>query len=139
MVELDTFRFPLSMDKLPQLLPYLHRLYNVVATIYRYCYNQTKLSGDMPSACSLEIRVINAHPVHNTLFQSLIPSNIISQKYITHGLSSVECQNISNKIQPNSTNQGQSTYELSVPSRSLNILFKYIGKVYRSVCITKSI
>ncbi|KAG1561764.1 hypothetical protein G6F49_001500 [Rhizopus delemar] len=45
MVELDHFRLPLSMDELPQLIPYLHRLYNVVATIYSCCYKQKKLNG----------------------------------------------------------------------------------------------
>ncbi|KAI8878570.1 hypothetical protein K501DRAFT_304696 [Backusella circina FSU 941] len=60
MVELDHFRLPLSMDELPQLIPYLHRLYNVVATTYSCCYKQKKLNGDMPSGSSLEPRVIKA-------------------------------------------------------------------------------
>lgn len=60
MVELDHFRLPLSMDELLQLIAYLHRLYNVVATIYSCCYKQKKLNGDMPSDSSLEPRVLKA-------------------------------------------------------------------------------
>ncbi|KAG1454699.1 hypothetical protein G6F55_007468 [Rhizopus delemar] len=37
-VELDSIRLPLSLDELPQMIPYLDRLYNVVGTIYRCCY-----------------------------------------------------------------------------------------------------
>ncbi|ORE11249.1 hypothetical protein BCV72DRAFT_189777, partial [Rhizopus microsporus var. microsporus] len=38
MAELDYFCLPLSMDKLPQLILYLHQLYNVIVTIYSCCY-----------------------------------------------------------------------------------------------------
>ncbi|KAG1627874.1 hypothetical protein G6F45_007332 [Rhizopus arrhizus] len=37
-VELDSIRLPLSLDELPQMIPYLDRLYNVMDTIYRCCY-----------------------------------------------------------------------------------------------------
>ncbi|KAG1052839.1 hypothetical protein G6F43_005042 [Rhizopus delemar] len=37
-VELDSIRLPLSLDELPQMIPYLDHLYNVVGTIYRCCY-----------------------------------------------------------------------------------------------------
>ncbi|GAA5804506.1 hypothetical protein HPULCUR_010004 [Helicostylum pulchrum] len=36
--ELDSIRLPLSLDELPQLIPYLDRLYNVVEAIHRLCY-----------------------------------------------------------------------------------------------------
>ncbi|KAG1085988.1 hypothetical protein G6F42_021172 [Rhizopus arrhizus] len=37
-LELDCIRFPLSLDELPQLVPYLGRSYNVVEVIHRLCY-----------------------------------------------------------------------------------------------------
>lgn len=33
-LELDCIRFPLSLDELPQLVPYLDRLYNVIQAIH---------------------------------------------------------------------------------------------------------
>lgn len=36
--ELDSIRLPLSLDELPQTLPYLGRLYNVVEAVHRCCY-----------------------------------------------------------------------------------------------------
>lgn len=36
--ELDCIRFPLSLDELPQLVPYLDRLYHVVDVIHKLCY-----------------------------------------------------------------------------------------------------
>ncbi|KAL7325456.1 hypothetical protein PS15p_207932 [Mucor circinelloides] len=67
MVELDHFRLPLSMDELPQLIPYLHRLYNVVEVIYSCCYQQEKLKhGDVPSGSSLGLRVIQAITVKSS-------------------------------------------------------------------------
>ncbi|CAO0800310.1 unnamed protein product [Mucor circinelloides] len=67
MVELDHFRLPLSMDELPQLIPYLHRLYNVVEVIYICCYQQEKLKhDDVPSGSALEPRVIHALAVKSS-------------------------------------------------------------------------
>ncbi|CEG75829.1 hypothetical protein RMATCC62417_10809 [Rhizopus microsporus] len=46
-IELDSIRLPLSLNELPQIIPYLDRLCNVVDTIYRCCYENN--TGDVPN------------------------------------------------------------------------------------------
>ncbi|KAI9364764.1 hypothetical protein BD770DRAFT_461180 [Pilaira anomala] len=43
MVELDTLHLPLSLKELPQIVPYLNRLYNVTEAIFNCCYNESNL------------------------------------------------------------------------------------------------
>lgn len=66
-VELDHFRLPLSMDELPQRIPYLHRLYNAVEVIYSCCYQKEKLKhDDVPSGSALAPRVVHALAVKSS-------------------------------------------------------------------------
>ncbi|KAI7879855.1 uncharacterized protein EV154DRAFT_606349 [Mucor mucedo] len=60
MVELDTIRLPLSLDELPQFVPYLDRLYNVMEAIFNCCYNESNVSENCDFGVSLEPRVIKA-------------------------------------------------------------------------------
>ena len=60
MVELDTIRLPLSLDELPQFVPYLDRLYNVMKAIFNCCYNESNVCENCDFGVSLEPRVIKA-------------------------------------------------------------------------------
>lgn len=44
MTELNTLRLPISLDELPQLVPYFDRLYNILETIYNNCYSKDNIS-----------------------------------------------------------------------------------------------
>lgn len=44
MTELNSLRLPISLDELPQLVPYFDRLYNIVETIYNNCYSKDNMS-----------------------------------------------------------------------------------------------
>ncbi|KAL4207760.1 hypothetical protein CU097_007428 [Rhizopus azygosporus] len=59
-VELDSFRLPLSLDELPQMIPYLDRLYNVVDTIYRCCYENNTVDVLSEFGYCLEPKVVKA-------------------------------------------------------------------------------
>ncbi|KAI9476531.1 MAG: hypothetical protein EXX96DRAFT_596547 [Benjaminiella poitrasii] len=43
MTELNSLRLPISLDELPQLVPYFDRLYNIVETIYNNCYSKDNM------------------------------------------------------------------------------------------------
>lgn len=58
--ELDNIRFPLSLDELPQFIPYLDCLYNVVNTIHRCCYTNATVNISSAFNSILELKVINA-------------------------------------------------------------------------------
>lgn len=45
MTELHSLRLPVSLDELPQLVPYFDRLYNIVETIYKNCYSKDNMSS----------------------------------------------------------------------------------------------
>lgn len=45
MTELNNLRLPISLDELPQLVPYFDRLYNIVETIYYNCYSKDNMSA----------------------------------------------------------------------------------------------
>ncbi|KAG0735202.1 hypothetical protein G6F35_008151 [Rhizopus arrhizus] len=59
-IELDSIRLPLSLDELPQMIPYLDRLYNVVDTIYRCCYENNTADVLSEFGNCLEPKVIKA-------------------------------------------------------------------------------
>ncbi|KAG2216281.1 hypothetical protein INT45_003912 [Circinella minor] len=58
--ELDCVRLPLSLDELPQLVPYLGRLYNVVKVIHRLCYTSNAIKVNNSFGSTLEPKVIKA-------------------------------------------------------------------------------
>ncbi|CAO3638451.1 unnamed protein product [Mucor hiemalis] len=60
MTELDSFRVPMSHDELPQLVPYMQRLYNVVNTIYVNCYTKETTSSAKFASNTLEPKVLKA-------------------------------------------------------------------------------
>lgn len=61
MIELDSFRVPISHDELPQLVPYMQRLYNVVDTIYANCYyTKENTSSAKFASNTLEPKVLKA-------------------------------------------------------------------------------
>ena len=65
MIELDSFRIPMSLDELPQLVPYFERLYNVVKTIYINCYTKENMSTRVAKATNdindtLEPKILKA-------------------------------------------------------------------------------
>ncbi|KAL0092232.1 hypothetical protein J3Q64DRAFT_1633943, partial [Phycomyces blakesleeanus] len=59
---LDHIRLPLSLDELPQRIPFLDRLYNVVEIIFkRYYTKSNKRKGHLHNfGNSLESRVLKA-------------------------------------------------------------------------------
>ncbi|RCH78146.1 hypothetical protein CU098_004963 [Rhizopus stolonifer] len=59
-LELDCIRFPLSLDELPQLVPYLDRLYNVVEVIHRLCYTSNTFIIGNSFKPALDAKVIKA-------------------------------------------------------------------------------
>ncbi|EIE79275.1 hypothetical protein RO3G_03980 [Rhizopus delemar RA 99-880] len=69
-VELDSIRLPLSLDELPQMIPYLDRLYNVVGTIYRCCYENNTADVLSEFVYYLEPKVLQGQEytkIHQTL------------------------------------------------------------------------
>ncbi|KAI7895762.1 uncharacterized protein EV154DRAFT_412738 [Mucor mucedo] len=58
--ELDSIRLPLSLDELPQLIPYLGRLYNVVEVVHRLCYTTESCNISPNFGYTLEPKVIKA-------------------------------------------------------------------------------
>lgn len=50
MVELDAFRVPMSLDELPQFVPFSERLYNVAKAIYTNCYTKQNKSTSAAKA-----------------------------------------------------------------------------------------
>lgn len=59
-LELDFIRFPLSLDELPQLVPYLDRLYNVVEVIHHLCYANNTFTISNSFKPALDAKVIKA-------------------------------------------------------------------------------
>jgi len=59
-LELDCIRFPLSLDELPQLVPYLGRSYNVVEVIHRLCYTSNAFIINNSFKPALDAKVIKA-------------------------------------------------------------------------------
>ncbi|CEI86111.1 hypothetical protein RMCBS344292_00556 [Rhizopus microsporus] len=59
-LELDCIRFPLSLDELPQLVPYLDRLYNVVEVIHHLCYTSNTFTISNSFKPALDAKVIKA-------------------------------------------------------------------------------
>ncbi|KAI9476345.1 MAG: hypothetical protein EXX96DRAFT_596465 [Benjaminiella poitrasii] len=59
-LELDCIRFPLSLDKLPQLVPYLNRLYNVVEVIHHLCYTSNIFTISNSFKPALDAKIIKA-------------------------------------------------------------------------------
>lgn len=59
-LELDCIRFPLSLDELPQLVPYLDRLYSVVEVIHRLCYTSNTFTISNSFKPALDAKVIKA-------------------------------------------------------------------------------
>lgn len=59
-VELDSIRVPLSLDELPQMIPYLDCLYNVVDIIYRCCYENNTVDMLSEFGYCLEPNIIKA-------------------------------------------------------------------------------
>ncbi|KAI7889083.1 uncharacterized protein EV154DRAFT_553364 [Mucor mucedo] len=58
--ELDCIRFPLSLDELPQLIPYLDRLYHVVDVIYKLRYTSNAFRFEESFKPALYAKVIKA-------------------------------------------------------------------------------
>ncbi|KAI7893955.1 uncharacterized protein EV154DRAFT_415960 [Mucor mucedo] len=58
--ELDCIRFPLSLDELPQLVPYLDRLYHVVDVIHKLGYTSNAFQVDESFKPALDPKVIKA-------------------------------------------------------------------------------
>jgi hypothetical protein len=59
-LELDCIRFPLSLDELPQLVPYLDRFYNVVEVIHYLCYTSNTFTISNSFKPALDAKVIKA-------------------------------------------------------------------------------
>lgn len=59
-LELDCIRFPLSLNELPQLIPCLDRLDNVVEVIYRLCYTSNAFTVSSSFKPALDAEVIKA-------------------------------------------------------------------------------
>ncbi|KAL7316186.1 hypothetical protein PS15m_005322 [Mucor circinelloides] len=59
-LELDCIRFPLSLDELPQLVPYLDRLYNVVEVTHYLCYTSNAFIISNSFKLALDAKVIKA-------------------------------------------------------------------------------
>lgn len=59
-LELNFIRFPLSLDELPQLVPYLDRLYNIVEMIHHLCYTSNTFIISNSFKPALDAKVIKA-------------------------------------------------------------------------------
>ncbi|KAI8967789.1 hypothetical protein BDF20DRAFT_829063, partial [Mycotypha africana] len=96
--ELDCVQLPLSLDELPQLVPYLGCLYNVVEVIHRLCYTSNAIKVNDSFGSTLEPKVIKAimekstdrtrdhpfcHPYHSYIYLPLNHSISLSYNIST--------------------------------------------------------